>query len=57
MDSVLNSFNKNTRAKNYGGKKNKDNEAFRVAYFWRIRENLKLNLVQVLVLVLQSEGL
>ena len=33
MDSVLNSFNKNTRAKVYGWKKkktNKDNEAFRV---------------------------
>ena len=40
VDSVLNSFNKNTRAKVYGGKKDKDNEAFRVVYFWRIRETL-----------------
>ena len=40
MDSVFNSFNKNTRAKVYGGKKDKDNETFRVVYFWRIRETL-----------------
>ena len=40
MDSVLNPFNKNTRAKVYGGKKDKDNETFRVVYFWRIRETL-----------------
>ena len=38
MASVLNPFNKNTRAKVYGGKK--DNETFRVVYFWRIRETL-----------------
>ena len=40
MDSVLNSFNKNTRANFYGGKKQKGNEAFRVVYYWRIREKL-----------------
>ena len=40
MASVLNPFNKNTRAKVYGGKKDKDNETFRVVYFWRIRETL-----------------
>ena len=39
-DSVFNSFNKNTRVKVYGGKKDKDNGAFRVVYFWRIREKL-----------------
>ena len=30
MDSVFNSFNKNTRGKVYGGKKDKDNETFLV---------------------------
>ena len=58
-DSVLNSFNKNTRAKVYGEKKNKTRtmEISGLYIFGEYERNFKLNLARVLVLVLQSEGL
>ena len=54
MDSVLNSFNKNTRAKVYGGKKTR---TMKLSGFGEYGKNFKLDRVRVLVLVLQSEGL
>ena len=53
MDSVLNSFNKNTRANVYGGKKKQGQWSFPGCMFLENKgKNFKLNLVQVLVLVL-----
>ena len=56
MDSVLNSFNKNTRANFYGGKKKKRTmKLFGLYIIGEYGKNFKLKLV--LVLVWQSERL
>ena len=60
MASVLNSFNKETCAKVYGGKKTTTTKTMLLSglyIFEKYGKNFKLNLVRVLVLVLQSEDL
>ena len=48
MDSVLNSVNKNTRAKVYGGKKTRTMKLSGLYIFGEYGKHFKLNLVRVL---------